>query len=604
MLFTAVIWAAARWHRNFLLRELEPGVDPLGPDNMLIFMTSVIGSGQLSGTNRFSAVAKSPLTGGYGEAEAGGYWGPELKAVGYDGIIFTGRAEKSVYLWVTNDRVELRDATSYWGQQAMEVQNGIRAELEDKRIRVLQTGIAGENMVRYAAISNELKHFNGRCGLGAVMGSKNLKAVACLGTGSRMKPVDMELTKQIFGWFRKTYDKTKDAFHLYGSARGVAALNKDGILPTNNFRAGTFDQFENITGQKMADTILTKRGTCYACSIACKREVTVEKLGVTPLYGGPEYETISANGSLLGIGDLEQIAVANQLLAAYVLDSISTGVVIAFAMECFEKGILTLEDTGGLELTWGNAEAAQTLVRMIANREGLGDLLAEGVKRAAEKIGKGSEAFALHVKGQELPMHEPRGKKSLALAYATSPTGADHMEAPHDPLFAGFHPNSTVLPEMGIIEENLAPTDLSTRKVKTYYRAQRVWSMYNTIGMCDFAAAPLNHITLTRLVEQVRAITGWDISLYELIKAGERADSMSRIFNVREGFTPDDDTLPSRLFEPMGGPLNGERIDPGEFEQALASYYTLAGWDPKTGMPTEARLMDLDLEWAAEGARA
>jgi aldehyde:ferredoxin oxidoreductase len=554
---------------HFLLQEMKPGADPLGPENVLIFMTSVIGSGQLSGTNRFSAVAKSPLTGAYGEAEAGGYWGPELKAAGYDGVIVTGRAPEPVYLWVSNDTVELRDAKPYWGKVAHEVQDGIKAELGDKRIRVLQTGIAGEKLVRFAAVVNELKHFNGRCGLGAVMGSKNLKAIACLGTGSRMKPVDAELTKQVFGWFRQTY-----------------------------FRHGHFEQSDDITGQRMADTILTKRGTCYACSIACKREVKVDELGVDPKYGGPEYETISANGSLLRINDLNRIAQSNQMLGQYVLDSISTGAVIAFAMECYENGLISKEDTGGIELTWGNADAAQEMIRMIAMREGIGDLLADGVKRAAEKIGKGSEKFALHVKGQELPMHEPRGKKSLALAYATSPTGADHMEAPHDPFYTAFHADTTMMPELGITE-SAQPTELNATKVKLFYKTQRVWSMYNTVGMCDFAAAPINHITMTKLVEQVRATTGWDVSLWELIKAGERADAMARIFNVREGFTPADDTLPSRLFDPIDGPLNGERVDPGEFEQALADYYTLAGWDPRTGMPTPAKLMELDLEWAA-----
>ncbi len=582
----------------FLLRELKPGVDPLGPENMLVFMTSVIGSGQLSGTNRFSVVAKSPLTNAFGESEAGGYWGPELKATGYDGIIVTGQAKKPVYLYIDSETVEIRDAAALWGRPSDEVEDAIRAEVGDKRTRVLQTGIAGENLVRFAAIVNNLSHFNGRTGLGAVMGSKKLKAIACLG-GSRMKPVDAELSKQVFSWFRATYDKTKDVFHVLGSARGVRALQAGGILPTENFRQGTFEEAENISGERMAETILSKRGTCYACSIACKRDVTVEELGVDPKFGGPEYETLSANGSLLRIGDLKQVAVANQMLAQNVLDSISTGAVIAFAMECYEKGLITTEDTGGIELNWGNHEAAQALIKMIALREGIGDLLAEGVARAAEKIGKGAEQFALHVKGQEFPMHEPRGKKSLALAYAISPTGADHMEAPHDQLLTAFNPNTTVMPELGIIEpvELLA---LDKEKAKAFFRTQRMWSMYNTIGMCDFAAAPLNLITLTRLVEHVRAATGWDVSLLELMRAGERADNMARIFNVREGLTPEDDRLPPRMFEPLPGPLNGERIDPQQFAEAKQAYYLLAGWSPETGLPTPAKLMELDLEWAVE----
>ncbi|MDH4246796.1 MAG: aldehyde ferredoxin oxidoreductase family protein [Deltaproteobacteria bacterium] len=586
----------------FMLREMKPGVDPLGPENMLIFMTSIIGSGQLSGTNRYSAVAKSPLTGGYGEAEAGGYWGPELKAAGYDGIIITGQSAKPVYLFVSPEAVELRDASKYWGKTSGVVSDGIKEEVGDKRARILQTGISGENLVRFAALVNELKHFHGRGGLGAVMGSKKLKAIACLGSGPRMKPVDKDLSKQVFDWFRKTYVKEKDPMHLYGSARGVATLHKEGILPTENFRHGHYDGYADITGQKMAETILVSRGTCYSCSIACKREVKVEELGVEPRFGGPEYETISACGSLLRIHDLKKIAKSNQMLGEYVLDTISTGVVIAFAMECFEKGILTTKDTDGLELNWGNVESVHKLIEMIATRQGIGDLLAEGTKRAAEKLGRGSEIFAMHVKGQELPMHEPRGKKSLALAYATSPTGADHMEAPHDPFYTAFHPNTTMMPEMGILEGAPA-TELSARKAKLFYKAQRVWSMYNTVGMCDFVGAPINAVSMTKIVEHIRAVTGWDVSLYEVIKAGERADAMSRVFNVREGFTPSDDTLPPRLFDALDGPLKGERVDPKEFEQALATYYQMAGWDPQTGMPTPSRLMELDLEWTAQKPR-
>ncbi len=480
------------------------------------------------------------------------------------------------------------------------MEDGIREELGDKLYRIIQTGIAGENLVRYAAVVNELKHFNGRCGLGAVMGSKNLKAIACRGR-VRMKPADPELSSQVLTWFRNSYDKKRDPMHQYGTTRGIPSLNAEGILPTRNFLQGHMEHADDISGQTMAKEILKKPGTCFACAVACKREVEVEELGVEPRYGGPEYETMAAQGSLLGIHDLKQIAKANQLVGQYVLDSISTGMAIAFAMECYEHGLLTKEDTGGLELTWGNIEATQQLIGMIARREGLGDLLAEGTMRASEKIGEKSRPFALHVKGQELPMHEPRGKKSLALAYAISPTGADHVEAPHDPFFTAFHAETTMMPELGITESS-QPKELDPRKTKHFYKTQRVWSLYNTIGMCNFAAAPINAISLTKTVEFVRAMTGWDVSLYELIQAGERADTMSRIFNVREGFTPADDTLPARLFEPMEGPLDGERVDPQAFEQALADYYLLAGWDAKTGMPTKAKIMEMDLEWAVPSA--
>ena len=579
---------------HILLRELQPGVDPLGPDNILVFMTSVINGLSLSGTNRYTAAAKSPLTGGYGESEAGGWWGPELRAAGWDGVVVHGKADTPTYLWIKDDRIEFRDAGAYWGQLSGEVQDGLEAELGDKRIRVLQCGVSGERGVRFAAIVNQLKHFHGRSGLGAVMGSKNLKAIVVRGS----KPpaaADKDGAKQKLVWFKDHYDRSKDRFHQLGSSSGVLALEASGILPTRNFRDGSFEGARDISGQKMRDTILVNRGTCYACAVACKREVEVKELGVTPKYGGPEYETLAATGSLCGINDLNALALINQLYAQYVLDSISTGAVIAFAMECYEQGIIDQRTTGGLDLTWGNVDATIALVHQIGKREGFGTLLGEGVKRAAQQLGQGAEKYALHVKGQELPMHDPRGKKGLSLAYALSPTGADHMEAPHDPLYAGFHTQGHPMGVLGLIEP-LDPLDLDPKKVRAFFETQKVWSFYNSVGMCDFVGAPLNVMELTPLVDYVNSVTGWNLSLYEAMKIGERANTLARVFNNREGFTPDDDVLPQRLHEGIGnGALKGSRVEPDKFFAARRTYYEMAGWDPETGQPTATKLAELSL---------
>jgi len=579
---------------HILLRELQPGVDPLGPDNILVFMTSVINGLSLSGTNRYTAAAKSPLTGGYGESEAGGWWGPELRAAGWDGVVVHGKADTPTYLWIKDDRIEFRDAGAYWGQLSGEVQDGLEAELGDKRIRVLQCGVSGERGVRFAAIVNQLKHFHGRSGLGAVMGSKNLKAIVVRGS----KPpaaADKDGAKQKLVWFKDHYDRSKDRFHQLGSSSGVLALEASGILPTRNFRDGSFEGARDISGQKMRDTILVNRGTCYACAVACKREVEVKELGVTPKYGGPEYETLAATGSLCGINDLNALALINQLYAQYVLDSISTGAVIAFAMECYEQGIIDQRTTGGLDLTWGNVDATIALIHQIGKREGFGTLLGEGVKRAAQQLGQGAEKYALHVKGQELPMHDPRGKKGLSLAYALSPTGADHMEAPHDPLYAGFHTQGHPMGVLGLIEP-LDPLDLDPKKVRAFFETQKVWSFYNSVGMCDFVGAPLNVMELTPLVDYVNSVTGWNLSLYEAMKIGERANTLARVFNNREGFTPDDDVLPQRLHEGIGnGALKGSRVEPDKFFAARRTYYEMAGWDPETGQPTATKLAELSL---------
>jgi aldehyde:ferredoxin oxidoreductase len=309
-----------------------------------------------------------------------------------------------------------------------------------------------------------------------------------------------------------------------------------------------------------------------------------------------EYEVIAALGSLCDIDDLETIAEASQWVNRYVMDGISTGACIAFAMECYEHGILTSEDCDGLELTWGNTEVLIPLIHRIARREGIGDLLANGVKRAAEKIGKDSQRFALHVKGQELPMHEPRGKKGVGLGYAISPTGADHLEAEHDPVFESFGREGSRLSEIGLYEP-IDRFDLGPRKVRAFFYCQMVWSLYNSLGMCDFVGIPLGRLKLSAIRDYVSAATGWDMSLFELLKVGERANTLARIFNTREGFSAKDDLLPQRMFEPLqNGHLKGKSMDPEELHNALQIYYQMAGWDQQ-GVPTSAKLSELDIEF-------
>ncbi|HEX2987910.1 MAG TPA: aldehyde ferredoxin oxidoreductase family protein, partial [Chloroflexota bacterium] len=534
-----------------------------------------------------------------GEAEAGGWWGPELKLAGFDAILITGKSPKPVYLWIHDGDVAIRDASAIWGKGTGEAQEMIRRELGDAKIRVAQIGPAGEKMVRYACVLNELKHSNGRSGLGAVMGSKNLRAIAVRGTG---KPnlhdparVD-EVRKQIQG----NYHRTPGDMHDLGTSGGIPFLDMRGILPTRNFKEGSFEGADQISGQAMRDTILTGRGTCYGCYVACKREVkTGEPYNVDPLYGGPEYETIGSLGSLCGISDLPAIAKGNEVCNALGLDTISVGTTIAFAMEAFEAGILTTKDTDGIELRFGNADAMLKLLPMIANRTGIGDLLAEGAKRAADKLGRGAEAMAMHARGQEFPMHEPRGKCSLAVGYAVSPTGACHMEAPHDTDFemeggAGLE----AIAPLGVFEP-VESTDIGPAKMRTFFPGQQVWNLYNCIGVCDFVGAPTGPMTLPMLVDYLNAVTGWNTSLYELIKVGERSQTMARLYNIREGFTAEDDRLPERMFQGLeNGALKGVGLDRKRFEDAKRLYYEMAGWDPLSGVPTNGKLAELDLLWA------
>ncbi len=580
----------------FLLKETPAGLSPFDPRSPLMFFTSAMNGSALSGANRYVAVAKSPLTGGYGESEAGGYWGPALRQAGFDGLIITGRAASPTWLLIYDGRCEFRDARRYWGQLAGDVDDGIKAECKDQRVVVLQTGVAGERRVRFAAMVNNCRHFHGRCGLGAVMGSKNLKAIA---VGGHDKPVAAEpqITQDVLLWFKRNYDRSQDTMHLYGTARGVKNLQAMGILPSRHFRDGAFEQFQEVTGERMAQTILTRRGTCYACAVACKREVTVPELGVTPKYGGPEYETIAAIGTMNGIADLKRIALANQLCSQYVLDTISTGVVISFAIEAYSLGILTREEVG-FPLVYGDPEVPIRLIPMIARREGIGDLLAEGVMRAARRLGRGAEAIALHVRGQEVPMHEPRGKKSLALAYSTSPTGADHMEAPHDPIYEGFYPGKHPLAALGLIEP-VPMLDFGPRKVRVFTYLQKLWTLYNIVGMCCFVGVPIGKLELEQLVRYFNGMTGWDVSLWELLKASDRANALYRLYNHREGLGAVADTLPDRFFQPLeAGALKGEKLDREQFHQALRTYYRMMGWDVERGIPTPELCAELEIEWA------
>jgi aldehyde:ferredoxin oxidoreductase len=574
---------------HYLLKELKPKVDPLGPDNKLIFATGVITGGRIGGSGRNSVGAKSPLTNGYGEAEAGGYWGPELKRTGYDAIIFEGKSEKPVYLWIGGEEPELRDASHLWGKTTLETEEAIREELGDRLVKTALIGPAGENLVRLACILNDVTRAYGRAGMGAVMGSKNLKGVAVRG---KRPPAlaDPAKIKEIVKWTNENYSK---GFQDVGTAGGVVGLNQNSGLPTRNFRDPSFEGAEAISGQTMRDTILINRATCYACPVKCKRVVKVDQpYKVDPAYGGPEYETIGSLGSNCGIDNLAAIAKGNELCGAYSLDTIGVGTTIAFAMECFENGLITEKDTDGIELRFGNADAMVKMVEMIAKREGIGDLLAEGVMRAAEKIGKGASEFAMHVKGQEFPMHEPRYKLGMGMGYTISPTGADHMQSIHDGG-SGRHPGGLL--RLGVLN-GLPANDLSPGKVRMFVYQQHWNSLRNCAGLCVFLPYSFNQVP-----EIVQAITAWDVTNWELMKVGERGTTMARAFNVREGFTRADDAFPKRMHEAFtSGPLEGVAVGEERLAEAISVYYDMMGWDRETGVPTRGKLQELDIEWVAD----
>ena len=595
-----------------LLRELAPGCDPLGPDNILILANGLLTGAPFSTATRFSAVARSPLTGGFGESEAGGFWGPELKLAGWEAIVLTGRAAEPVYLWIKDDQVEIRDARHLWKRDPEEVQAAIRQETGEKLARVLQIGLGAENLVRFAALTNELRHFNGRTGMGAVLGSKQVKAVAVRGTGKYLETAnEPQVISELGKRLAKAVKEHPSSWDLQmkGTPGLTAGLNAAGILPTRNFRAGAFEGVDGLRWETYEKELLTARRSCYACAVRCKREVKVDdRYQVTDAYGGPEYETVAGFGSNCGIADLQAVAKANELCNRYTLDTISTSATVAFAMECFEHGLIGPRETGGLELRFGNVEAMLACVELIARRQGIGDLLAEGSRRAAEVIGGDAHYFAMHVKGQELAMHEPRGKVGVGLGYAINEAGADHLTAAHDPALANPDSLSFKGAQALGITDALPPRELSGRKARNYAVLENWNSFEKAIGICFFGPAPRSFIPVADVLAAVRAASGWDADIPELLRIGERATNLARLFNVREGFSRRDDTLPERLFQPLeggpegtqSGPLAGVAIARDEFDQAMTALYELKGWDPATSIPTRARLRALDIEWAAD----
>ena len=580
----------------FLLKEVPPGTDPLGADNKLIFAAGPITGLPVAGSGRNSVGAKSPLTGFYGDGEVGGYWGAELRHAGYDAIIIEGKAEKPVYLWINDGQVEIKDAAHLWGRLTADCDKLLKEELGDRNVRVSQIGPAGENLVRYACVLNDIRHACGRCGIGAVMGSKKLKAIAVRGH-QPVEIADAELLGTIARSYRDNFKNRKSLASMseHGTAGNFSAFNRIGSLPTRNFREGCFEGADNISADAIEAGALKKRESCYGCPIQCKPVVSVSgKYNVDPVYGGPEYETQASLGSLCGIDNLEALLKGNELCNACGLDTISTGVTIAFAMECFERGLLTKKDTDGLELNFGNAEAMVKLIELIARREGLGNTLAEGSARAAQTIGNGAEEFAMHVKRQEIPMHDPRWKPGLGLGYAISPTGADHNHNIHDNVYQRRVGNE--LNSFGVFEP-VPLDDLGPAKVRLVYYGS-IWKhMLDCLGMCNFT-----EFDAQQTVDLVKASTGWPTSVFELMKLGERCVQMTRAYNIREGMSPDEDRLPERFFNTPypTGPLQGLKIDKAAMENAIKTYYDIAGWDRVNGAPTPGKLEELGIEWAGK----
>ena len=543
---------------HYLLTELAPGTDPLGPDNLLVFAPGVLTGAPLSGASRHSVGARSPLTGAFGEAEVGGFWGAELKRAGWDGIVVRGAAATPVYLWIKDLQVEIRDASHLWGLEIMDTEERLKAEVGERLARVCEIGPGGENLVRVAGIVNDFKDIAGRAGLGAVMGSKRLKAIV-VKASQNVPLADAAKVKEIGRWVADTLQEQHWAFHNYGTGMGLDGYAKVGGFAVRNFEGGVFDQAADISAEALVERgFRVKMEACWACSVRCKKVVKLEQPYQTdPKYGGPEFESTVALGAHCGVGDLALIAKANERCNALGIDTISTGAIIAWAMDLRRRGILPDAEVDGEPLEFGNGRAVLAGVEAIARRRGLGDVLAEGSARAAEKLG-GAELLTT-VKGLEIAMHDPRQRteygRSVRVSYATSPSGGDHMLS------------------------NLPPR-----------------SMRNTVGMCFFL-----RYDDPKMVDIVNAVTGWGLTAQELSEIGERSLALARLFNEREGFSAGDDRLPAQAIRPhVSGPLSKVRLDEDDLAAQVRAYYGARGWDER-GHPKPETLERLGISGYARG---
>ena len=595
----------------YILKNVPVGADPTGPENVLTLMTSPTTGAPISGQSRINANAKSPLNYGIGDSQGGGFFPAELKFAGFDGIVVYGKSSKPVYLSILNGKTELRPADHLAGKITGEVDRLLKDEIGDSKAEIMQCGPAAEKGVRFSSLVSMSNRHNGRTGMGLVMASKNLKAIVVRGT-QRPALFDAKALADLNKQGPKLMPDNGDVDGLgkYGTASVVVFQNSIGSLPTRNYNEGQFEGCDDISGETMEATILKGRDTCYACVVRCKRVVEVKEgsYKVDPYYGGPEYETLGTFGSYCGIRDLAAISLANQICNEHGIDTIAAGATIAFAMECYEKGIIGKNETGGLVLKFGDPDAMLEVLNQIVSMSGaLGPVLSQGSERAAKVWGPAAADCLITVKGAEAPAHMPQAKRALGLIYAVNPFGADHQSSEHDPMYEeGAIPlYLDRLAELDL-KSPPAPGDFGPEKIRFATYTHIFYSLLDTLELCQFVWGPA--WTLygpSEIVAMVNAITGWRVSLYELMRVGERRLNMLRLFNAREGLDRRHDKLPKKFFKALqgSGPSAGIALSESELEEALDRYYQILGWSEQ-GNPTAVKLAELGIEWSGDYAPA
>jgi aldehyde:ferredoxin oxidoreductase len=597
-------YIGCRGYNAALLWDMVPqGTDPLSPENVLIF-----GTGPLTGTSapssgRISVTTKSPSTNFYLKTNVGGAWGSEMRFAGYSYIVLTGKADHPVYLWIENDKVEIRDARHLWGKDVRATEHALQHELGSGDIKLACIGPAGENLVMFAAIMCSNYNAAARGGAGAVMGSKNLKAIAVRGT----RPVEVAEParfKELIDYAWELYYQQSGAMntHIYGTSGSLSAVNEMHILPSYNFQTGYFKDASKISGEALVEQgYLKRRVGCYSCPMSCHRYSEVKRGKYAGSFtGGPEYESFSALGSGTGTSDIEAVIRANELCNIYGLDTISTGSVIQWLMECHQRKLEF--DRNGLDLDWGNTETIINLVEMITYRQGLGDMLANGVKRASEQMGQHSEDWAIQAKGLEQSRVETRSAYSYALAFMVNPRGPDHLMTETLAEF-GMSPEMVDVIERVTGDKKYATPYTTEKRPEIVRWHEDVYAVTDSLGLCAFTSTAQYYMTPRLMADLFSAVVGLPCTEEQAMNLGQKIVTMERCFNMREGGSRLDDRLPKRLMtEPVQGVTDRPTINSLEVMGPLLDrYYSIHGWDVATGRPTRRVLEAYDLKaWADE----
>ncbi len=565
---------------KILYDELKPGIDPLGPDNKLIMASGPLAGLFLPSGGKVTFATKSPATNSYGDSNSGGHLASEMKYAGYDTIIIEGKSAKPVYLFIEDDQVEIKPAGKYWGKGSFTTEKMIKDDLGEE-FQIVTIGPAGENLVKFACISHDFGRQAGRTGVGTVMGSKKLKAMAIRGTKS-LKVADpkalMTIAKQAF------HDCLKHPMLKLWQRQGTASVtvwaNEQGVFPTRNFQSGFFKDHKKISGDVMEKETVVTNKACFGCPMACGKYARVTKNGKEYYVEGPEYETAALIGGNCTINNITDLTYANWLCDELGIDTISSGNVVAFAMECYEKGIITKKDTDGIELKFGSIKAFEEIINKIARREGIGNILADGVKIAAEKFGKGTNKFAMQVKGLEISGYESRKAPAMLLAYMTCDIGAHHNRA------------------WAITHDIAVGRDKIEGKAQKVIELQHIRPLFDLLGVCRLQWVELE-LSLDYYPKLFAAATGINYTLDRLLNCSERVWNLNRLFLIREnqkGFGRHFDYPPPRVYEEKvtDGPTKGSSVKKEDIDKLLDEYYQLRGWD-KDGRPSRAKLKELGL---------